>query len=317
MPEKRRYYKELRISQLRAFLHLARSGGFAAAATQLDLSTPTVWNQIRALEDEFKLKLVDVSGRTVHLTEHGKRLANLATPVVEGFDSLAERYAEEAGMLPKKLSIASPSNILVNELPSPFRTYRERYPEVELNLIDVPSVTARKLVEEGGVDIAVAGLIDRDMPADMEINRVTEFPFVLACQQGHPLLAMERITPKSIVKYPLILSSEGTNTRRRIDQIFGRSDLTNRMKIACQTSTKELCLQYVEMGFGVTIAPLSPRYLSRAKSLVSDSNDSSKLAFRDLSKIFGTEPIVVMHRSDRYEAEHQKAFRELVIQLVD
>lgn len=314
MSDKRRYYKELRISQLRALVQLARGSGFAAAANALDLSTPTVWNQIRALEDEFRQTLVEVNGRTVTLTERGKLLASLATPIVEGFDSIAERFSQEIGLATKTLSIASPSNILINELPSPFRIYRERCPEVEFSLVDMPSVAARKAVEEGEVDLAVAGLLENDLPSNMQISPVTEFPFCLVCNHDHPLLSMQRVTPKSLLKYPLILSARATNTRTRIDEILTRFGLIHRMKIACEASTKEICLQYVEMGFGITIAPLSLRY---QRQLGSQSSVACNLAFRDLSKTFGTEPIVVIQRRDRYEPEHQSAFRDLVCKQVD
>ncbi|MEM9368909.1 MAG: LysR family transcriptional regulator [Planctomycetota bacterium] len=309
MPDKRRYYKELRISQLRAILHLARSGGFASTAAHLELSTPTVWNQIRALESEFELKLVEVTGRSVVLTDHGRRLVDLATPIVDGFDSLAKRFAEETGRASRHLSIASPSNILINEIPWPFRVYRGRYPEVELSLVDLPSIQAKQAVQEGDVDLAIAGLIDDSLPKGLGADSVAEFPFVLACQREHPLLSMNRITAKSLVKYPLILSAEGTNTRTRIDSVLRNAGVHEKANLVCEASTKDLCLQYVDLGFGITIAPLSPTYQQRIASQTPSLNN---LVFRDLSKTFGTEPIVVMYRHDRYEPEHQKAFRSLV-----
>jgi DNA-binding transcriptional LysR family regulator len=314
MSDKRRYYKELRMSQLQAFVQLARGNGFAAAANELELSTPTVWNQVRALEDEFGQTLVQVKGRTVTLTEHGKLLASLVSPIVEGFESLAERFAQEVGLATKTLAIASPSNILINELPSPFRIYRERCPEVEINLVDMPSVAARRAVEEGEVDLAVAGLLDNDLPSNMEVIPVTDFPFCIACNHDHPLLSTPRVTPKSIVKHSLILSAKGTNTRTRIDEVFARYGLIDQMNVACEASTKEICLQYVEMGFGITIAPLSQRY---QRQVGSPSSGARNLAFRDISKTFGREPIVVIRRRDRYEPEHQITFRDLVCKNVD
>ena len=72
MPSKRRYFKQLRIAQFRAMVELSRGKGFAAAAANLDLATPSVWQQVRALEDELNVTLVDVNGQQVTLTEQGK-----------------------------------------------------------------------------------------------------------------------------------------------------------------------------------------------------------------------------------------------------
>ena len=89
---KRRYFKQLRIAQFRAMLELSRGKGFAAAATVLDLATPSVWQQVRALEDEFDVQLVEVNGQQVTLTDHGRLMVELATPVVDGFDGIIEQF---------------------------------------------------------------------------------------------------------------------------------------------------------------------------------------------------------------------------------
>ena len=148
---RRRYFKQLRIAQFRAIIELADKKGFAAAAASLELSTPSVWQQIRSLEDEFNVPLLSVSGQTVSLTSHGELLVDLATPVVEGFDSLVEQFSNRAEKIQKRLSVASPANILVNELPSPIHEYHKKHKNVELSLIDLPSNPARKLLEDGEV----------------------------------------------------------------------------------------------------------------------------------------------------------------------
>ena len=59
---KRRYFKEVRFRQIRALVELSRQGSFASAATSLGLAVPSVWQQVRALEDEYGVQLVVASG---------------------------------------------------------------------------------------------------------------------------------------------------------------------------------------------------------------------------------------------------------------
>jgi hypothetical protein len=73
---KRRYFKELKMSQLRAMTALADGRGFAGAAALLDVATPSVWQQIRGLEDEFKVSLVEVDGQKVRLGSFSRFRAN-------------------------------------------------------------------------------------------------------------------------------------------------------------------------------------------------------------------------------------------------
>ena len=64
----KRYFKELRFQQLRALLAVHRHQSFAGAAAALGLSTPSVWQQVRGLEDAFGAELVRVK-KKIHLLD--------------------------------------------------------------------------------------------------------------------------------------------------------------------------------------------------------------------------------------------------------
>ena len=72
--EERRYFKEVRFRQIRALFEISRHGSFAAAARALGMATPSVWRQVRALEDDYGVRFVAAKGRSVRLTEEGERL---------------------------------------------------------------------------------------------------------------------------------------------------------------------------------------------------------------------------------------------------
>ena len=310
MAVKRRYYKELRMSQLRAIVELARHRSFAGVAEVLHLSTPSVWQQIRGLEAEYGTSLVDVSGQQVTLTEQGRLLAELSEPVVQGFDSIRERFTEPNRSIPRRLTVAGPASVLVNELPTPLRRYREHYPEVELSLIDAPSNPARRMLEDGEVDLAVVGQLEASFPSTLSADQITSFPFMLVCPEAHPILACRRIGPKNLAGFPLVMSSLGTNTRRRVDEVFSRVNLEKKLRIVFETSTKELLLQYVRMNFGIAVVPISPRYRADADAPYGDIRN---LCFRDVSGVFGREHIVILRRRHRREPDYQRDFREIVI----
>jgi DNA-binding transcriptional LysR family regulator len=76
----RRYFKEVRFRQLHALVEFDRTGGFAPAAGALGLSVPSVWQQIRALELEYGVALVDSQGPLMFLTAEGRMLVDVAAP---------------------------------------------------------------------------------------------------------------------------------------------------------------------------------------------------------------------------------------------
>jgi len=132
----------------------------------------------------------------------------------------------------------------------------------------------------------------------------------MVCATGHPILKIKRIVAKSFTKFPLVMSSLGTNTRHRINEVFEKSGIQDSLRIVFETSTKELLIQYVRMKFGITIVPLSPRYRAESNA---PHGDISELAFRDVSRVFGREQIVILRKRNRFEQSHQQAFRENVL----
>ena len=310
MKSGRHYFKELRLQQLRAIVVLSRGKGFAGAAAALNLTTPSVWQQVRSLEREFGLPLVEVNGLHVSLTEQGRILLDLAEPVVHGFDSIRELFDERSRQIAPRLRIAAPNSVLVNELPEPIRRYRERHPEVELNLIDCPSKTARKLLEGGEVDLAVTGQLESNYPSTISAEGVTSYPFTLVCPAKHPILDAASIRLKDLAQYPLVMQSPGTNSRQRVDDVFDRAGIQQKLRVAFTASTKEVLLQYVQLEFGIAVVSISRKYLSKSQK---PRRSSQGLAFRDLSKIFGHEHIVIMCRRRRQEPAYFRAFRETLL----
>ena len=306
----RHYFKELRLQQLRAIVELSRGKGFAGAAAALNLATPSVWQQVRSLEREFGTPLVEVNGLQVSLTEQGQVLMDLSEPVVQGFDSIRELFDERSRAISPRLRIAAPNSVLVNELPEPIRRYRERHPEVDLSLIDCPSKTARKLLEDGEVDLAVTGQLESDYPSTITVEGVTSYPFTLVCPAKHPILIAAPIRLKDLAQYPLVMQSPGTNSRQRVDEVFDRAGIRHKLRVAFTASTKEILLQYVQLEFGIAVVSISRKYLSKSPK---PRRSSQGLAFRDLSKIFGHEHIVIMRRRRRQEPAHLRAFRELLL----
>ena len=109
-------YKENRLQQLRGFCYAAEFGSISRAAERLLLRQPSVSMQIQALEREFKAALFERRGPKIALTPAGRILYELASPLVEGLDSLRESFdARRDGLL---LSPRARAGTVAVELPS-------------------------------------------------------------------------------------------------------------------------------------------------------------------------------------------------------
>jgi molybdate transport repressor ModE-like protein len=307
--EPRRYFKELRFRQLRALVELAQKGSFTAVAETLKLSVPSAWQQIRALEEEFGTTLVRQNGKTVTLTHQGVLLVQLSQPLVESFDRIRELFADQNKKLPRRITVATTASLLLHELQKPLEIYRKRFPEVELSFIDRPSTMARKHLEDGEADVAIIGQIAAPKQTRIEVTPVTAYPFVLVCPVGHPLLKAKPLKLTDLIKQPLVLPGTGANSRRHIQDVFEAAALWQKANIALTASTFDIVVGYVRMGFGISITSVSPMILKEAAQ---GHSSYRGVAFRDLSKLFGREEVVVLHRKAKVELPHHVAFREIV-----
>jgi len=310
MSTPRRYFKELRFRQLRALVELERGGTFTAVAAALKISVPAAWQQIRALEEEFGAAMVQQSGKAVVLTEQGALLVQLAQPLVESFDSIRDLFADQNKKLPRRITVATTASLLLHELQKPLGLYRKSHPDVQMSFIDRPSTMARKHLEDGEADVAIVGQINACPHSRIEVKPVTTYPFVLVCPEGHPLLKAKSLKPADLIKHPQVLPGPGSNSRRHVQDVFGAAALWQKANVALTASTFDILVGYVRMGFGISITSVSPMILNEAAQ---GHSSYRSVVFRDLSKLFGREEIVVLHRTAKVELPHHVAFREIVV----
>ncbi|MEY5015616.1 MAG: hypothetical protein RIS92_1974 [Verrucomicrobiota bacterium] len=309
-PPARRYFKEVRFRQIRALVELSRQGSFASAATSLGLAVPSVWQQVRALEDEYGVTLVIVCGSKLSLTEDGKSLVEMAAPLVEGFDSLREMFADRHRTIPRTLTIVAPAPMLHGALRKPIAAYRKRFPAVNLTLIDRPSQLARELIGAGDADIGIVGIAHCDKtPQQFHVWPIAKYPFQLICPQDHPLACTRRITLTDIVRYPLVLSSEQSSSHRQIRHVFSEAGLGGRVNVTTTATNRALLLDYVAIRLGITICTSA-----NDDQLPSPGPDECELTMRDLTDLFGHEEVFLLQRKSRHELPHVKTFREMVLQ---
>lgn len=305
-PPRRRYFKEVRFRQIRALVETARHASFAAAARTLGMATPSVWRQVRALEDEYGVPLVATRGQDVRLTEDGELLADLARPVVEGFDSLRKVFTDRHGRTQRQLRVATPATVLNSGLRGVIADYRQSHPQVKLALIDVPSRTAWEHLEADKADLAIVGHPEgTQMPSRFEVVPLQQFAFHVCCLASHPFAAVKKPTLRDLLKQPLILAGEHTSSRMQFDHIVAHAGLSERVNVAMTASNHQVILNYVAMGLGVAIVT-RPSHDGAATS--------ERLMIRDFSHVLGHEHVVLLHPKGRHELAHVKAFRELVVQ---
>lgn len=309
VPEERNYFKEVRFRQIRALVETARCGSFAEASRQLGMATPSVWRQVRALEEEYGVSLVVARGQELHLTGDGELLADLAGPIVEGFDSLRRVFADRQGKTERTLRVAAPASVLNSLLREPVADYLRTFPTVKLSLIDAPSRDALAILVEDRADLAIIGQPGgMELPARFEAVPLAKFPFQAVCLATSPFAAIRKPNLRDLLRQPLILAGEASSSRMQFDHLVARAGLTDRVNICLTANNLALILNYVAIGMGVALITRPARDATPIPPEL-----EQQLAFRDLSHILGHEQFVILHPRGRHELSHVRAFREQVV----
>ena len=243
----------MEIRQLKAFVAIAETGTFTAAAARVHVTQAAISMQIRQLENEVGAKLFVRAPRHVILTEAGEHLLHRARHILREHDAAIDEISELAGAERGRLRIGSASAmILTDPLPKILKEIRRRHPRAE---VTVTSGTSEALVEQilaGELDLAFVSL-----PVEargIQTERLSEDQLVAIASPRHRLGKQRTVSAYTLAGEKLILGERGGNTRRLIDQFFAHAgvQLTVAMELSRQAAIKRM----VEEDMGVGIVPL-------------------------------------------------------------
>ncbi len=276
---RRRPYKQLGLPQLRSFCEVARLGGYAPAARALLLTSPAVWEQVKALERHYGVELLERDGNRVRPTLHGERLIELVRPLLAGMDSVRDVLHQAGGGLPERLTIVSNLRVLVEEISRAMFQFRRRYPAVRLFVHYTGSEEVQPLVLDGEADVTLTlePAPDEHVSSAIVYEPAGELDYLLVTPPRHALISRRALRLESIVEFPLVLGEPHAYSRHRVQEVFHRFDLARRMQIAAETSSDEYTLACVRAGLGIGIAVGNP-----------DSPLYRGLGVRSLRRWFGT-----------------------------
>ncbi|MEK0445269.1 MAG: hypothetical protein RLZZ399_590 [Verrucomicrobiota bacterium] len=313
--EDRQYFKELRLQQFRGLLAVVKSGSFSLAASHLHLTKASVWQQVRALEEEFGCVLLETSGRKVKPTPQGLRLAQMAAPLVEGFDSIKAAFSADLEQTPATLSVATTPSCLAYELRNAVESTRSLFPDAHLTFHDRNSPSAIDLLESGEVDVAVAARFE-EWPSkpSLEFLPLTTHPFTIAAPAGHPLLSGPSLELKDLARFPLLLPGPTANCRPRLEKLLRNAGIWEDLKVVLECSFPGSLLEYVDAGLGVTVTPV-PSQLLRGMQDGLAPIPGRRTVLRDFRSALGEEPVFFIRRRGWIETPIATAFRRAALRL--
>ncbi len=189
---------------LRSFVTVADELHFGRAAERLHLAGPAISQQIKALERELGVRLLDRDNRRVTLTDAGATLLPHAREIVARLDATRELMARVATGTVGTVRLGVPAGLPAALVPELLAALAQRAPQVEVRLRPASTNEQLDLLERGDLD---AGLVRHAGGDLLERRAVHEAPVGIAVPAGHPLAAMD-VVPASALSGETLIGPE-------------------------------------------------------------------------------------------------------------
>jgi DNA-binding transcriptional LysR family regulator len=181
------------LRHLRYFIAVGEEEHFGRAAERLRVVQPALTRQIQQLEEEMGYALFERLKRGVRLTEAGRSFLEEARRLLSDLERGVERTRLVAQGKVGRLRIGfADSATYSGELPSILRDFRDRWPDVRLDLFPSSSVATGEQLREQRLDIGFVYVLPTDLP-QLKTHRISAERIVLALPQSHPLVKRKRL----------------------------------------------------------------------------------------------------------------------------
>lgn len=241
----------MNLRELQYLVALAEHRNFRRAAEACVVSQPTLSAQIRKLEDELGVQLVERSPRNVMLTPAGQDAVVRARRVVAEVEQMREAARRlrrpEGGTLRLGVFPTLGPYLLPHAMPR----LRERFPDLQLLLTEEKSDPLLERLREGKLDAAILALPVHDQ--NLQCEPLFEEPFYLAVPQNHPLAAREALSLAELATCDLMLLEDGHCLRDQALEVCHLSGA--REKPEFRATSLETLRQMVIAGVGLTLMP--------------------------------------------------------------
>jgi LysR family hydrogen peroxide-inducible transcriptional activator len=241
----------MNLRDLRYLVALADHRHFGRAAEACFVSQPTLSMQVKKLEEELDVALVERSPRRVLLTEAGHAIAERARAVLREVEEIRElarrRHDPEAGTVRLGLFPTIGPYLLPHVVPA----IRARFPRLELLLVEEKTERILKMLHEGKLDAGVLALPLHDLQLHSEF--LFEEPFLLAVPPDHRLAKRQSLRLDDLEDESLLLLEEGHCLRDQaldVCRLAGANE-----KEGFRATSLETLRQMVAAHVGVTLMP--------------------------------------------------------------
>ncbi|WP_338525275.1 LysR substrate-binding domain-containing protein [Pseudomonas batumici] len=239
------------VKQLRAFLAVAQSLSFAVAGERLYLSQSALSLTIKALEEGLGGRLFSRNTRNVALTPEGEVLVPLARRLIADWDNVEDELRQRFTLQRGRVTLAAMPSFAGNLLPPILKTFRARYPQVNVTVNDVINEQVLEMVREGLVELGVA--FEPQQGSSLAFTPLYIDRFVAVVPTDSPWVDQAEIDWHTLLTQPFITLQRPSTVRVMLEEHLRARDMS--LPVEFESHQLATVGRMVASGLGVSAVP--------------------------------------------------------------
>jgi DNA-binding transcriptional LysR family regulator len=247
------------LQQLRILKALQQKKILQKQANYLYLSQPSLSKQIKTLEKNLDILLINRENNKISLTENGKVFLQYSERILalceESCRALIDLKNGERG----NLTVGASQTIGTYLMPRVLALFAQNYPQIDLKVqVNSTRIIAKNIINRE-IDIAVVGgEIPYELKKNLTVEHFVEDEFSLIVSKSHPFASKKLITKEDLYHLNFITLNSNSTIRKFIDNILSQNQIeTKQLKIIMQLNSIEGIKTAVSLGLGAAFVSSS------------------------------------------------------------
>jgi LysR family transcriptional regulator, transcription activator of glutamate synthase operon len=245
----------MELRQLRYLVAVADELHFTRAAAREHVAQPALSQQIRRLEGEVGLALVQRTTRRVSLTDAGELLVARARRVLAELDAAGAELQSLAGVQAGHVHIGALHTMTPVDLSLLLADFHRSHPAVELTVREQSSEELAEMLRSDEIDLAFLSVTERIESHGLGLRRLVDEELVAVLAPDHRLAGRRRVRLIELAEEPFVSFREGARLRELLVSAARAAGFEPR--IALESNESRRIRSLVSRGLGVALLPRS------------------------------------------------------------
>lgn len=292
--------RHVTLKQLRSLAAVIRTGSVTAASGEMNVTPPAITAQVKALEEQVQIPLVERIGERFRPTAAGAEIAATLSKIEALLSECSEAIAELKDAGTGRVSVGAVSTAKYFA-PHAIAAFRRERPNVEIKLLVGNREDLINALKNYEIDLAIMGRPPQTF--EVEAHLLGPHPQVFIAAPDHPLVGVKNIDPKDLISETFLVRENGSGTRASFEWFMGNV-LFSAPRRDIEVSSNETIKQAVMAGLGISLI---------SAHTVATEIEIGKLAILDVAGLPIYRDWYVVRRSDKRILPAAAALKQFIL----